>query len=29
MVVRPVVVEADVHLKVFPCWAQFALPPEH
>ena len=29
MVVRPVVVEKDVHLKVFPCWAEFALPPEH
>jgi hypothetical protein len=28
MVVRPVVVETDVHLKVFPCWAQCALPPE-
>ena len=28
MVVRPVVIEEHMALKVFPCWAQCALPPE-
>jgi hypothetical protein len=28
MVMRPIVVESDVDLNAFPCWAQLALPPE-